>query len=142
MRKAVFISLFSVFWGMFLFAAEKDTVANNSQPTVASRINLNPQLRATLRVRGEHRFDENLNRFNIPNARVAMFGNANEWLSYQMQVDLNANGQFRFLDMEARFREGKKFSFRAGQMLVPFTQLQQIVPRMVALCELPWVVSR
>ena len=166
MKKSIFIALFSVVFSTFLFAEDtafrvipitlldEDTISfhisdthtqiGGPRPSFAPQpqVNLRPQLRATLRVRGEHDLNENVNRFNIPNARVVLFGNATEWLSYQMQVDLNNHGQFRFLDMEARFREGRDFSFRVGQMLVPFGQIQQLVPRMVALCDLAWVVSR
>ena len=142
MRKSIFIALFSVVFGTFLFAENQDTIAENPTAQLAPQVNLRPQLRATLRVRGEHDLNENVNRFNVPNARVVLFGNATEWLSYQMQVDLNNHGQFRFLDMEARFREGRDFSFRAGQMLVPFSQIQQLVPRMVALTDLPWIVTQ
>ena len=116
MRKSIFIALFSVVFSTFLFAENQDTtviagstrnplaIAENPTAQLAPQVNLRPQLRATLRVRGEHDLNENVNRFNIPNARVVLFGNATEWLSYQMQVDLNNHGQFRFLDMEARFR--------------------------------------
>jgi len=142
MKKTFFIALFSVIFSTFLFAENQDTVAENPTSQIAPQVNLRPQLRATLRVRGEHDLNENVNRFNVPNARVVLFGNATEWLSYQMQVDLNNHGQFRFLDMEARFREGRDFSFRAGQMLVPFSQIQQLVPRMVALTDLPWIVTQ
>jgi len=142
MKKSIFIALFSVVFSTFLFAENQDTVAENPTAQITPQVNLRPQLRATLRVRGEHDLNENVNRFNVPNARVVLFGNATEWLSYQMQVDLNNHGQFRFLDMEARFREGRDFSFRAGQMLVPFSQIQQLVPRMVALTDLPWIVTQ
>ncbi|MCL2413400.1 MAG: OprO/OprP family phosphate-selective porin [Bacteroidales bacterium] len=140
MRKAVSIALFLIFFGTSLFAEERDTVLNNVESNLNSEINLNPQFRGTLRVRGEHDFNENVNRFSVVNARAVVFGNANEWLSYQMQVDLNNHGQFRLLDMEARFRENRDLSFRVGQMLVPFGQIQQLVPRMVVFTELPWIV--
>ncbi|MDR0437039.1 MAG: OprO/OprP family phosphate-selective porin, partial [Bacteroidales bacterium] len=126
-----------MFFGTLLTA--QDTIA----PVVLACnpiINTKPQFRGTLKVRGEHNFYENHNRFNIANARVALLGNVNEWLSYNMQVDLSADGQFRVLDIEARFRQSKDFSFSIGQFHIPFTQTQQITPRMAAFADLPWVV--
>jgi hypothetical protein len=136
MRKTFLISLFSMVCGI-LFA--QDT--NISQINPAPQINTKPQFRATLRARGEHDLDQNLSRFAIMNARACLFGNLNEWLGYQVQVDLSADGQFRILDLEARFRQSKQFSFRIGQQIIPFAQLERIVPRMVALCDLPWVAQ-
>ena len=141
MKKTALLSVFSIFLGV-LFAEE--TINANAeqtatQPTATPQINTRPQFRGTLRVRSEYELESKYQRFAINNARACLFGNVNEWMSYQMQVDLNGNGRFRVLDAEVRFRQTKDFSFRIGQMLTPFAQLQQIVPRMVALTELPFV---
>ena len=153
MRKIFLISLF--FIAMFGWGFTSTDLYGQVQPAIdhptamesppnamiKPEINTKPQFRATLRARGEHDLSQDLSRFAIMNARACLFGNLNEWLGYQMQVDLSADGQFRILDLEARFRQSKQFSFRIGQQIIPFAQLERIVPRMVALCDLPWVAQ-
>ena len=135
MKKSIFIALFSVVFGTFLFAENQDTVVAISQPTLAPEINRTPQFRGVLRTRFEYDLNDDQAHFNVRNARVVMAGRVTEKIGYQMQVDLSANGAFQILDLEVRMNPTENLSLRIGQGIIPFYHLHMIAPSQVLFAE-------
>jgi hypothetical protein len=137
MKKIALISTFSIVC-MVLFAQSSDTAdlpqsrvkgvmwlgPNPNEP----QVDLKPKFRGTLRTRYEYDFNENLNRFAVRNARAAVSGNANHWISYLMQVDLSDNGVFRILDAEIQMKPVENLTLIVGQTFVPFIQKHLLTP--------------
>ncbi|MDR1950892.1 MAG: hypothetical protein LBP96_01530 [Bacteroidales bacterium] len=125
MKKTTLIVLFSM--ACTLLSAQNADTMRNSEP----QIDLKPKFRGTLRTRYEYDFNENLNRFAVRNARAAVSGNANRWISYLVQVDLSDNGVFRVLDAEIQMKPTENLTLIVGQTFVPFIQKHLLTPGQV-----------
>jgi hypothetical protein len=110
---------------MLLTAQETiDTAQTNSEV----QVNFKPKFRGTIRARGENDITESEGRFNVRNARAIVSGNANSWISYQMQVDLSDNGDFRVLDADIRLAPVNNITITVGQTFIPFNVRHAVTP--------------
>ena len=123
MKKSALISLFSVIC-VVLTAQDTDVRELNSEAQVDTR----PQFRGTLRTKYEYSFNDNLGRFNVRNARISASGNANSWISYALQIDLNDEGRFQILDADVQLTPIKNLTLRFGQTFLPFIPRHIITP--------------
>jgi hypothetical protein len=147
MKKIALISLFSMVFGTLLFAQDTDSVepvqivgGSFRRPIPPqTQVDLIPKFRGTLRTRYEYDINENLNRFAIRNARASVRGNANQWITYLMQVDLSDNGVFRVLDAEINFKIIENLKLTIGQTFVPFTQKHLLTPGAVLFTNMAFV---
>jgi hypothetical protein len=140
MKKVALISLFFVICNALLIAQDVDSVKSVEIVYYGQKtIDLKPKFRGTLRTRYEYNINENLNRFAVRNARAAVSGNANHWITYLMQVDLSDNGNFRVLDAEITMKPTENLEIIIGQTFVPFTQKHLLTPGRVMFTNMAFV---
>ena len=125
MRRIALISLFSMVSAL-LIAEDLSPALEGGEP---SQVDLRPHFRAVLRGKYEHSLtDTEFGRFNIRNARAVLRGNANDWISYQVQADMSDEGVFRLLDADVRLRPTQNLTLRFGQTFLPFIHTHLVGP--------------
>lgn len=101
---------------LILIAACTCAIAAQAQET-----DYTPHIHGTVRAKWEYQPEENLNRFEMRNARVSIDGQLLPVVSYKAEIDLSDEGAIKMLDAYTRLKLGRAASFTIGQMRVPFT---------------------
>lgn len=87
----------------------------------AQETDYTPHIHGTVRAKWEYQPEENLNRFEMRNARVSIDGQLLPVVSYKAEIDLSDEGVIKMLDAYTRLRLSRTANFTIGQMRVPFT---------------------
>lgn len=80
-----------------------------------------PQLHGTLRAKYEYQTDNNIQRFEVRNARISVTGKVVDKVAYKAEIDLCDEGVIKMLDAYTRVTPWKRLELTLGQMRVPFT---------------------
>lgn len=102
-------------------AVAQQAEAAERQPVAESGIDRTPSLHGTVRAKWEYQPDDDLNRFEVRNARLSVDGRLTPVISYKAEIDLADEGVIKMLDAYTRLAIAPGASLTVGQMRVPFT---------------------
>jgi hypothetical protein len=80
-----------------------------------------PKIHGTIRGKYEYQPDDDAGRFEVRNARVSLEDTVMKYVGYKAEIDLSDEGKIKMLDAYGELNPDDKWSFRIGQMRVPFT---------------------
>jgi len=112
MRKYLLIAI------MLICSAE---IPLNSQDTIKIKSEYLPVIDGILKTKVEYDLDNSRIRFEVRNARLAVLGKINDFMSYKAGLDLNNEGKMQTLDAYIRLTPIQNFDIYLGQKKIPFS---------------------
>lgn len=103
---------------MLIVVCLSSAVAMNAQNVKNA---FSPKIHGTIRGKYEYQPDDHAGRFEVRNAQVSIEDTITHYVGYKAEIDLSDEGKIKMLDAYSELMPFDKFSFRIGQMRVPFT---------------------
>jgi len=80
-----------------------------------------PKIHGVIRGKYEYQPEDQAGRFEVRNAQISIEDTITKYVGYKGEIDLSDEGKTKMLDAYGELTPFNKFSFRIGQMRVPFT---------------------
>ena len=93
----------------------------NSQDTIKTKSEYLPELDGIIKTKIEYDLNNSKIRFEVRNARFAVLGKINDFMSYKAGLDLNNEGEMKMLDAYIRLKPVPNLDLYLGQRKIPFS---------------------